>query len=217
LNYERLYSYRFRDIDQDARVAVWKEIGPHVHGVMGKPRKVLDPAAGRGEFIGAVPAEETWAVDEVSYPEAAHKPDTKVIVSPIMDAELPEGHFDGVYVSNFLEHLFTQEAIAQFLEKMHRSMEAGGRIAIMGPNYRYCADEYWDCADHYVALTHMAIAEHLYAAGFEPTRVIPRYLPYSFRGILPPSPQLTRLYLKTPLAWRLLGKQFLVVGTKQEG
>jgi hypothetical protein len=217
LNYERLYSYRFRDIDQDARVAVWKEIGPHVHGVMGKPRKVLDPAAGRGEFIGAVPAEETWAVDEVSYPEAAHKADTKVIVSPIMDAELPEGHFDGVYVSNFLEHLFTQEAISQFLEKMHRSMEAGGRIAIMGPNYRYCAKEYWDCADHYVALTHMAIAEHLYAAGFEPTRVIPRYLPYSFRGILPPSPQLTRLYLKTPLAWRLLGKQFLVVGTKQEG
>lgn len=217
MNYERLYSYRFRDIDQDARVAVWKEIGPHVHGVMGKPRKVLDPAAGRGEFIGAVPAEETWAVDEVSYPEAAHKADTKVIVSPIMDAELPEGHFDGVYVSNFLEHLFTQEAISQFLEKMHRSMEAGGRIAIMGPNYRYCAKEYWDCADHYVALTHMAIAEHLYAAGFEPTRVIPRYLPYSFRGILPPSPQLTRLYLKTPLAWRLLGKQFLVVGTKQEG
>ena len=47
-------------------------------------------------------------------------------------------------------------------------MSAGGRIAIMGPNYRYCADEYWDCADHYVALTHVAIAEHLYAAGFEP-------------------------------------------------
>lgn len=216
MNYERLYSYRFRDIDQDARVAVWREIGPHVHGVMGSPRKVLDPAAGRGEFIGAVPAEETWAVDEVSYPEAAHKPDTKVITASIMDAELPEGHFDGVYVSNFLEHLFTQEAIAQFLEKMNRSMEAGGRIAIMGPNYRYCSKEYWDCADHYIALTHMAISEHLYAAGFEPTRVIPRYLPYSFRGILPPSRRLTRLYLKTPLAWRLLGKQFLVVGTKQE-
>jgi SAM-dependent methyltransferase len=216
LNYERLYSYRFRDIDQEARIAVWKEIGPHVHGVMGSPRKVLDPAAGRGEFIGAVPAEETWAVDEVSYPEAAHKPDTKVITASIMDAELPEGHFDGVYVSNFLEHLFTQEAIAQFLEKMNRSMEAGGRIAIMGPNYRYCSKEYWDCADHYIALTHMAISEHLYAAGFEPTRVIPRYLPYSFRGILPPSRRLTRLYLKTPLAWRLLGKQFLVVGTKQE-
>jgi SAM-dependent methyltransferase len=212
LNYERLYAYRFRDIDQDARVAVWQEIAPHVHGLMGSPQRLLDPAAGRGEFIGAAPAKETWAVDEVAYPEANHKPDTTVIVSSIMDAELPGGHFDGVYVSNFLEHLHDQEAIAAFLEKMHAAMEPGGRIAIMGPNYRYCAREYWDCADHYVALTHVAIAEHLYAAGFEPERIIPRYLPYSFRGILPPSRTLTRLYLKAPFAWRLLGKQFLVIG-----
>jgi methyltransferase family protein len=175
---------------------------------------VLDPAAGRGEFIGAVPAQETWAVDEVSYPQAAHKPDTTVITASIMEAELPAEHFDGVFVSNFLEHLRDQEAIASFLEKMHAAMADGGRIAIMGPNYRYCADEYWDCADHYVALTHVAIAEHLYAAGFEPERIVPRYLPYSFRGVLPPSQTLTRLYLKLPLAWRLLGKQFLVIGRK---
>lgn len=214
MNYERLYHYRFREIDQDGRVAVWREISPHVHELMGQPQKLLDPAAGRGEFIGASPAEETWAVDEVSYPEAEYKPDTKVVASPIMDAELPQDHFDGVYVSNFLEHLPDQEAISAFLEKMHGTMELGGRIAIMGPNYRYCAKEYWDCADHYVALTHVAIGEHLYAAGFEPQRIIPRYLPYSFRGILPPSPALTRLYLRTPPAWRLLGKQFLVIGRK---
>jgi SAM-dependent methyltransferase len=214
LNYERLYAYRFRDVDQEARVAVWREIAPHVHGLMGRPRKVLDPAAGRGEFVGAVPAAETWAVDEVSYPEAAHKPDTRVIVSPIMEAELPAGHFDGVFVSNFLEHLRDQEAIAAFLEKMRAAVEPGGRIAIMGPNFRYCYREYWDCADHYVALTHVAIAEHLYAAGFEPQRIVPRYLPYSFRGVLPPSRTLTRLYLRTPPAWRLLGKQFLAIGRR---
>jgi hypothetical protein len=198
MNYERLYDFRFRDIDQDGRIAVWKEISPHVHSLMGRPQKVLDPAAGRGEFIGA-----------------AHKPNTTVLTASIMDADLPHDHFDGVFVSNFLEHLPDQQAIAAFLEKMHGSMESGGRIAIMGPNYRYCADEYWDCADHYVALTHVAIGEHLYAAGFEPERVIPRYLPYSFRGILPPSPTLTRLYLKTPVAWRALGKQFLVIGRKE--
>lgn len=214
MNYERLYSYRFRDIDQDARISVWREIAPHVHGLMEEPQRVLDPAAGRGEFIGSVPARETWAVDEVAYREAAYKPDTTVVTSSIMEAELPEGRFDGVFVSNFLEHLADQEAIASFLAKMHTAMVDGGRIAIMGPNYRYCAKEYWDCADHYVALTHVAIAEHLYAAGFEPQRIIPRYLPYSFRGILPPSRTLTRLYLKTPPAWRLLGKQFLVIGRK---
>ena len=214
MNYERLYQFRFRDIDQDGRIAVWREISPHVHGLMGEPQVVLDPAAGRGEFIGAIPARETWAVDAVSYDEAEYKLDTRVITASIMDAELPQDHFDGVFVSNFLEHLVDQEAIAAFLEKMHGAMAMGGRIAIMGPNYRYCADEYWDCADHYVALTHVAIEEHLYAAGFELSKVIPRYLPYSFRGILPPSPALTRRYLKTPAAWRVLGKQFLAIGRK---
>jgi SAM-dependent methyltransferase len=214
VNFERLYEYRFRDIDQDGRLAVWREIAPHVHGLMGGPQKVLDPAAGRGEFIGSVPAKETWAVDAVAYDEAVYKPDTKVVTASILDAELPQNHFDGVFVSNFLEHLYDQEQIATFLEKMRQTMASGGRIAIMGPNYRYCAGEYWDCADHYVALTHVAIGEHLYAAGFEIDRMIPRYLPYSFRGILPPSPALTRTYLKLPFAWKLLGKQFLVVGRK---
>lgn len=214
MNYERLYSYRFRDVDQQSRTAVWQEIAPHVHGLMGSPRKVLDPAAGRGEFIGSIAAEESWAVDEVAYPEATHASTTRVITASIMDAELPAEYFDGVFVSNFLEHLPDQEAIAGFLERMKSTMNAGGRIAIMGPNYRYCAKEYWDYADHYVALTHVAIAEHLYAAGFEPELVIPRYLPYSFRGILPPSPRLTRAYLRIRPAWRLLGKQFLVIGRR---
>jgi SAM-dependent methyltransferase len=214
LNYERLYEYRFRDIDQGARAAVWSEIAPHVHGLMGSPQTILDPAAGRGEFIGSIDAAERWFVDEVAYPEAESDPDVRVVTSKIMDADLPDDHFDGVYASNFLEHLFNQEEIAKFLERMHRKMKAGGRIAIMGPNYRYCSDEYWDCADHWVALTHVAIAEHLYAAGFEPVKVIPRYLPYSFRGILPPSKTLTRMYLRTPIAWRLLGKQFLVIGRR---
>jgi hypothetical protein len=33
-----------------------------------------------------------------------------------------------------------------------------------------------------LALTHVAIEEHLYAAGFVPTKTVPRFLPYSFRG-----------------------------------
>jgi SAM-dependent methyltransferase len=214
VDYERLYSYRFRDIDQGARASVWEAIAPRVHEMMGSPQAVLDPAAGRGEFINAVDAKERWAVDEVAYPEAERDSGVRFVTSGIMEAELPAGHFDGVFVSNFLEHLHDQEAIAAFLERMREAMAGGGRIAIMGPNYRYCSKEYWDCADHYVALTHGAIAEHLYAAGFEPQRVVPRFLPYSFRGVFPPSPTLTSLYLRLPIAWKLLGKQFLVIGRR---
>jgi SAM-dependent methyltransferase len=214
MNYQRLYEYRFRDVDQQSREAVWREIATHVHGELGRPERVLDPAAGRGEFINAVPAKERWAVDAVAYEEGTYSDGVKTMVSDIFDAELPADHFDGVFVSNFMEHLPTQEAASTFLERMRDSVRPGGRIAIMGPNFRYCRDEYFDCADHTLIFTHVAIAEHLYTAGFEPIRVVPRYLPYSFRGKLPPSRRLTRRYLSTPLAWRLLGKQFLVIGQR---
>lgn len=214
MNYQRLYEYRFRDIDQDARMSVWRPIATHIYHELGRPDKVLDPAAGRGEFINAVPARERWAVDAVAYEEGTHDPGVKVVVSDIFRAALPDGHFDGVWVSNFLEHLLNQESVAGFLEVMHATLAPGGRIAIMGPNFRYCRNEYFDMADHTVVLTHNAVAEHLYAAGFEPTKILPRFLPYSFNGRLPPSPTLTRQYLRMPLAWRVLGKQFLLIGQR---
>jgi hypothetical protein len=216
LDYQRLYEYRFRDVDQDHRQAVWQEIAPWIHKRLGSPERVLDPAAGRCEFINAVPASERWAVDEVAYAERAASPGTHVIVSDIMDVDLPPGHFGAVWVSNFLEHLSTQEHVAAFLEKMRACIRPGGAIAVMGPNFRYCWDEYFDYADHTLPLTHLAVAEHLYAAGFEVTEIIARFLPYSFRSRLPSSPSLARLYLRTPVAWRLLGKQFLVIGRHTE-
>jgi len=65
-------------------------------------------------------------------------------------------------------------------------MEPGGTLAILGPNFRYCPGRYFDCADHTLALTHVTVAEHMYAAGFEVAAVIPRFLPYSFCGRLSP-------------------------------
>jgi len=212
MNHQRLYEYRFRDIDQGSRSSVWQEIASFVYARLHRPTRVLDPAAGRCEFINAVPAPERWAVDEVAYEEGVLGDGVKLVVSEIMRAELPERYFDGVFVSNFLEHLPSQEAVAAFLERMRSRMAAGGRIAIMGPNFRYCSREYFDMADHTVILTHRAVAEHLFAAGFEIESVTPRFLPYSFTGRLPAGRGLVRLYLRLPLAWRLFGKQFLVIG-----
>ena len=211
---QRLYEYRFEGIEQTSREAVWREIAAYVYEVLGKPERVLDPAAGRCEFISAVPARERWAVDEVAYPEAVSDAGLTVVTSDIMTADLPSDHFDAVWVSNFLEHLPDQNAIAAFLQKMRDVTRSGGRIAILGPNFRYCGARYFDCADHNVVLTEIAVAEHLHAAGFRVTRVTPRFLPYSFRGSLPASTRLTRLYLRMPLAWRLLGRQFFLVAEK---
>jgi hypothetical protein len=171
---------------------------------------VLDPAAGRCEFINAIPAAERWAVDTVDHGEFRHS-NVKVIVEDILDAELPLSHFDGIFVSNFLEHLPSPDAIGTLLARLRASMEPGGTLAVLGPNFRYCPRRYFDCADHTLALTHVAVAEHLYAAGFEVTTVIPRF---SFNSPLRPSPLLTRIYLRVPALWRVVGKQFLVLGVR---
>ena len=213
INYERLYAYRFRDVDQRSREAVWSEIAHYLYARMGEPKVVLDPAAGRGEFISAVPAPERWGVDLVSQSDLT-KAGVTMIIADIMEADLPAAHFDGVFVSNFLEHLPDQNAVAALLGKLRHAMRPGGRIAIMGPNFKYCARDYFDCADHTVILSHVGLAEHLHAAGFDTEAIHPRFLPYSFRGILPPSPALTKAYLHTPAAWRFLGKQFLAIARK---
>jgi len=215
LNYERLYEYRFRDVDQRARQAVWAEIAVDLYSRMGRPSSLLDPAAGRCEFVNAVPAPERWAVDQMDISPFLASGVTAV-KGDIFDVELPEKHFEGVFVSNFLEHLSSPDEVAQFLARMRDCLEPGGRIAILGPNFRYCTKEYFDCADHRLVLTETAVAEHLFAAGFSLQSLVPRYLPYSFRGWLPPSPRLTRMFLRVPAAQRLLGKQFLVIATKAE-
>ena len=190
-----------RDRSSDLRVA-WP------------PERVLDPAAGRCEFLNAVPLRERWGIDAVKYEEAVPDEGIRLLVSDVMQADLPDSYFDGIFVSNFLEHLQDADEVAAFLDKMRDCVNPGGRIAVMGPNFRYCAREYFDFADHRVILTEESTAEHLYAAGFEIKQVIPRFLPYSFGGRLPTHPALVRAYLRARFAWPLLGKQFLVIAER---
>ena len=167
----------------------------------------------------AVRAAERWAVDAVDYEEGVPDAGIHLVVSEIMDADLPHEHFDGIFVSNFLEHLSSQDAVAAFLEKMHACTARGGRIAIMGPNFRYTAREYFDFADHSVILTERGVAEHLYAAGFAIERVHARFLPYSFTGRLPSSPALVRAYLRFPPAKVVQRHErpFRVAGGQRDG
>jgi 2-polyprenyl-3-methyl-5-hydroxy-6-metoxy-1,4-benzoquinol methylase len=209
MNYERIYEYRFKDVDHEAKLRVWREISSWLYKRYGRPVTVLDPAAGMGEFIATIPASERWAVDQVDHGLSILE-GVNVQVALLADAQLPEAHFDLIFVSNLLEHLPSQEAVAELLGHFRSLVRPRGRIVVMGPNFRYCTTEYFDCADHVTPLTDRSTAEHLYGAGFRIEEVIPRFLPFSFRSKFPASPFLTRTYLRSPLAWRLLGRQFLI-------
>lgn len=212
IDHERLYDFRFRRVGAQARRVVWAEIARYLYRRLGAPTRVLDAAAGHGEFIHAVPAAERWAVDLVAFPELLTDPGVVFVQGDLLDIELPDAAFDAVLVSNALEHFPSQDAVGTVLRRLRATLAPGGRIAVLGPNFRYCPRHYFDCADHTVALTHVSVSEHLYAAGFEIEAVVPRFLPYSFRGRLPTGRRMVRAYLGFPPAWRVLGKQLLVIG-----
>ncbi len=215
MDLDRIYDYRFKDVDHAKRGMVWQELSRYLFHAMGAPARVLDPAAGMCEFINQVPAQERWAVDiNGPFLEQHASREVRRVIGDTLTAELPTDHFDGIFVSNFLEHLGSQEEVARFLTKLHRHMRPGGRIAVMGPNFKFAYREYFDFADHTVVLSELGVAEHLYGAGFEVETIHPRFLPLSFRGRLPVSRPLVRTYLAMPWAWRFFGKQFLLIARK---
>jgi SAM-dependent methyltransferase len=215
MNYDRIYKYRFDGVDTKKKLLTWGLLAQFLYKKLGKPARILDPAAGLCEFINAVPSEERWAIDmNDEFVSKFIDQKVKKIIGNSMEVDLPENYFDAVFISNFLEHLHSQEEVAFFLEKMYRSLRKGGRIAIIGPNYKYATREYFDFADHTVILSELGVAEHLYGAGFEKIDIKARFLPLSFRGGLPVNKFLVKTYLRIPLAWKFMGKQFLLIAEK---
>jgi SAM-dependent methyltransferase len=212
IDYSRLYEFRFRRVLTAERQRVWTEIAAYLASRLGQPRCVLDAAAGNGELINAFRATERWAVDMISFEGLYGAQDVKRVIGNVLDVDLPPEHFDVIFASNLLEHFASQEVVGAFLQRMCRLLVPGGKIVILGPNFRYCMRDYFDCADHTLALTHKSVEEHLFAAGFEIVSVDAKFLPFSFAGRLPTSRLLVRAYLRFPVAWRVLGKQFLVIG-----
>ena len=53
--------------------------------------------------------------------------------------------------------------------------------------------------------------------GFEVERMIPRFLPYTTKSRLPQHPALVAAYLRLPIAWRVMGRQALMVARAPAG
>jgi ubiquinone/menaquinone biosynthesis C-methylase UbiE len=215
MNYERIYEYRFKDVDTGKKRVVWQEIASFIYQITDQPQIVLDPAGGMCEFINNIAAREKWAIDLNSEFLDKHADESvKKVVGDNRTVELPENYFELVFISNFLEHLDSQNQVAELLGRMYAAVKTGGHIAVMGPNFKYAASNYFDFADHTVCLTELSVAEHLYGAGFNIEKVYPRFLPLSFRGGLPVNKFLVQTYLRLPFAWRFFGKQFLIIAKK---
>jgi SAM-dependent methyltransferase len=212
---DRVYAQRFSDEDAARKDAIWREIGAYLQRYVPERGAGLDVACDRGDFIRNVRAGEKWATDLRDV--AAHLPDDVRFVQANgleLAEHLPHEHFDVAFMSNYLEHLASGEAVVEQLRVARTLLKPGGRVVVLQPNVRLVRGAYWDFIDHSVMLTERSLVEAAELAGLRTVELVTRFLPYTTKSRFPQSPRLVRAYLRFPPAWRLLGKQTLYVGER---
>ena len=211
-----LYARRFNTTERERKNRVWQVLCHSFFQTYVRPTDtVLDLGAGFCEFINHIRCQAKIAVglDEQIKQHAA--PDVEVLrtSSSKMDM-IPDASVDMVFASNFFEHLPSKQEFMASLAEIYRVLRAGGRLLILQPNIRFLTGEYWDFLDHHIPLTDRTLVEALELVGFHIVEVRPRFLPFTTKSRLPQHPWLVRLYLRLPIAHRVLGKQAWVVATK---
>ena len=212
----RLYSGRFTARELAFKRGMWKVFcESYFQRFIDPTETVVDLGAGSCEFINSIRCGEKIAVD--LNPDLDHYLDEgKAVVAPSSAmTEIVSQTIDVVFTSNFFEHLPNKTELLATLDECHRILRPDGRLIVVMPNIRYLPGRYWDYFDHHLALTHHSLVEALTMTSFRAEKVVPRFLPYTIKHTkLPQSLALVRLYMHTPLAWRVLGEQMFVVARR---
>jgi SAM-dependent methyltransferase len=212
--FQQLYQERFKGLAY--RNKVWQKLTRiYFKKWVSADDTVLDLGAGYGEFINNVVCAKKYAMD--LNPDTINRvADTVEVLTQDCSEPWPlsDNSLDAVFTSNFFEHLPDKQALSRTLREVKRCLKPGGRLIAMGPNIKYVPGAYWDFWDHFIPLTENALAEGCRQEGFQIEECIDKFLPFTMVN----QPQypvfFIDLYLLFPLAWRILGKQFLVVGRK---
>jgi ubiquinone/menaquinone biosynthesis C-methylase UbiE len=213
----RSYQLRFQD-SASYRDAVWKVLCANFFSrYISTDATVLDLGAGWGEFINNITVRERAAMDLNHETGQRLSKNVRFINQDCSQTwPLDSESLDVVFTSNFLEHLPDKMAIERAIAEAYRCLKQDGTLICLGPNIKFVPGAYWDFWDHYVPLTDASIAEVLKLKGFTIQTQIDRFLPYTMSTGSKPHLAFLKLYLRLPMVWRFIGKQFLVVAKKQK-
>jgi SAM-dependent methyltransferase len=211
---DRIYRNRFEG-GVAYRQRVWQVLVQYFARWAPPDGTVLDLGCGYCEFINNVQASRKLAMD--LNPEARNRARQGVeVIQQDCSEPWPVGEsiLDAVFTSNFFEHLPAKAHLERTLKEVFRALKPGGRLIAMGPNIKYVPGLYWDFWDHYLPLTELSLMEVLRNTGYEIEYSVDRFLPYTMSGGREYPVWTLQSYLKLPFAWRLFGKQFLVVAKR---
>lgn len=213
---DTIYRKRFEAQDQRHLQGVWSVLVPDFfQHYVPHDAVVLDVAAGLCTFINHVRAREKWAVDGNPDLQQHAAADVHAVVTFAPHFRgVPEAHFDIAFISNFLEHLPSSDAVIETLQRVHALLVPGGKVLILQPNFRLLGPAYFDFIDHKVILTERNLEEALGIAGFQVVKRIVRFLPYTSKSRFPKTPLFVKLYLRLPFVWPFLGKQSFFVARR---
>jgi SAM-dependent methyltransferase len=217
----KIYTRRFSKQEIVRKNEIWKVIvSDFLQKFVRDSDTVIDVACGHGDFINNVRLGGGGikiAIDLNENSRAFLSEQVEFYSGDALSilAKFPETA-DIVFTSNFLEHLPDKETLNQLFGIVMHALKPGGKWLILGPNLRYLPGEYWDFYDHDLGLTHLSLIEALEINNFAVNYCIDKFLPYTTKCRLPQHPLLVKAYLKIPLAWKFLGKQFFIVAEKKK-
>lgn len=214
---ERIYGRRFDD-HIAYRNRVWKVLTSMFFSrYVDANSAILDLGCGYGEFINNINtgSGKKYAMDLNPAARKYLAPGVRFLEQDCSQPwDLPDNHLDVVFTSNFFEHLASKASLSDAIRQARRCLRPGGRLIAMGPNVKFIGGAYWDFWDHHLPLTDSSLTELLVLQDFQLERVIDRFLPYTMVNKRRYPVLLVSAYLRFPPAWRIFGKQFLVIARK---
>ena len=214
-NLVQIYEKRFSG-HENYRNRVWKIlINDFFSNRISTTDHILDLGCGYGEFINNTKCDVRHAMD--LNPKTKSLLDKEIIFHQQDCSEswkIDPNSLDLVFTSNFFEHLPNKESLNRTMGEIKMALKPGGRLIAMGPNISILKGRYWDFWDHHVALSDQSLCELLQIHDFTVEQSYSKFLPYNMVRVKERPLFLVSLYLRFPILWKLIGKQFLIVAKK---